>query len=109
EAATGVFFTGGNQLRITHLLGGTPVDAVLHRRRAEGLVIGGTSAGAAMMSGTMIVGGENEAAPRAGVVEVGPGMDLLRGVMVDQHFTRRAGRAGRASCWRRRPATRTCS
>lgn len=93
-AATGVFFTGGNQLRITHLLGGTPLDAALHRRRAEGLTIGGTSAGAAMMSGTMIVGGPNEAAPRAGVVEVGPGMDLLRGVMVDQHFTRR-GRTGR--------------
>jgi cyanophycinase len=94
DAATGVFFTGGNQLRITHLLGGTPVDAALHRRRAEGMAIGGTSAGAAMMSGTMIVGGANEAAPRAGAVEVGPGMDLLRGVMVDQHFTRR-GRTGR--------------
>lgn len=94
DAATGVFFTGGNQLRITNLIGGTPVDAALHRRRAEGLVVGGTSAGAAMMSGTMIVGGANEAAPRAGVVEVGPGIDLLRGVMVDQHFTRR-GRAGR--------------
>ena len=94
DAATGVFFTGGNQLRITNLIGGTPVDAALHRRRAEGLTIGGTSAGAAMMSGTMIVGGANEAAPRAGVVEVGPGIDLLRGVMVDQHFTRR-GRTGR--------------
>jgi cyanophycinase len=94
DAATGVFFTGGNQLRIINLLGGTPVDAALHRRRAEGLVIGGTSAGAAMMSGTMIVRGESESAPRAGVVEVGPGMDLLRGVMIDQHFTRR-GRTGR--------------
>lgn len=94
ETATGVFFTGGNQLRITNLLGGTPVDAALHRRRSEGLVIGGTSAGAAMMSGTMIVGGANESAPRDGAVEVGPGMDLLRGVMVDQHFTRR-GRTGR--------------
>ncbi|WP_439631421.1 cyanophycinase [Gemmata sp.] len=94
DAATGVFFTGGDQLRITNLLGGTPLDAALHRRRAEGVVIGGTSAGAAMMSGTMIVGGANEGAPRAGAVEVGPGMDLLRGVMVDQHFTRR-GRTGR--------------
>jgi cyanophycinase len=94
EVATGVFFTGGDQLRITNLLGGTPLDTALHRRRAEGLVIGGTSAGAAMMSGTMIVGGANEVAPRAGAVEVGPGMDLLRGVMVDQHFTRR-GRTGR--------------
>jgi cyanophycinase len=94
EEVTGAFFTGGNQLRITHLLGGTPLDALLHRRRADGLVVGGTSAGAAVMSGTMIVGGANGAAPRAGAVEVGPGLDLLRGVMVDQHFTRR-GRSGR--------------
>lgn len=46
------------------------------------------------MSGTMIVGGVNEALPRDGAVEVGPGLDLLRGVMVDQHFTR-SGRTGR--------------
>lgn len=94
EAATGVFFTGGSQLRIANLLGGTPVDQLLHRRRGDGLVLGGTSAGAAMMSGTMILGGASETTPRAGVVEVGPGMEFLRGVMVDQHFTRR-GRTGR--------------
>lgn len=94
QAATGVFFTGGNQLRITNLLGGSPLDQLLHRRRGEGLVLAGTSAGAAMMSGTMIIGGANEATPRAGVVEVGPGLEFLRGVMVDQHFTRR-GRTGR--------------
>lgn len=92
EAATAVFFTGGNQLRITHLLGGTPIDQLLHRRHQAGrLVIGGTSAGAAMMSGTMIVGGANEVTPRAGATEIGPGLDLLPGVMVDQHFTRRGG------------------
>jgi cyanophycinase len=94
EAVSGVFFTGGNQVRITHLLGGTPIDTLLHRRRSEGLTVGGTSAGAAVMSGTMIVGGENETPPRDGAVAVGPGLDLLRGVMVDQHFTRR-GRTGR--------------
>lgn len=94
EAATGVFFTGGSQMRITNILGGTAADQVLHRRRSEGLVLGGTSAGAAMMSGTMIAGGPDEATPRAGAVRVGPGMEFLRGVMVDQHFTRR-GRTGR--------------
>jgi cyanophycinase len=93
-AATGVFFTGGNQLRITNLLGGTPADQALHRLHEAGVALGGTSAGAAMMSGTMILGGANEVSPRAGVVEVGPGMDFLHGVMVDQHFTRR-GRSGR--------------
>jgi cyanophycinase len=93
--ATGVFFTGGNQLRITNLLGGTVIDQLLRRRQEDHkVVLGGTSAGAAMMSSTMIVGGASETTPRAGVVEVGPGMDFLRGVMIDQHFTRR-GRAGR--------------
>jgi cyanophycinase len=95
EKATGVFFTGGNQMRITNLLGGTAIDQLLRRRQEEHkLVLGGTSAGAAMMSSTMIVGGASETTPRAGVVEVGPGMDFLRGAMIDQHFTRR-GRAGR--------------
>lgn len=94
EQSTGVFFTGGSQLRITNLLGGTAADRVLHRRHEEGLVLGGTSAGAAMMSSTMILGGASEASPRAGVVEVGPGLEFLPGVMIDQHFTRR-GRCGR--------------
>jgi cyanophycinase len=94
DRATGVFFTGGNQVRITHLLGGTPADRLLRRRNEQGMVLGGTSAGAAMMSGTMIVGGVSGASPRANIVEVGPGMDFLHGVLIDQHFTRR-GRSGR--------------
>ena len=55
ERATGVFFTGGNQLRITGLLGGTKVDAALHRRNEEGLILAGTSAGAAMMSNSLFI------------------------------------------------------
>ena len=94
EEATAVYFTGGDQLHITALLGGTEMDRLIKRRHGKGLLLGGTSAGAAMMSSTMIVGGASETTPRAGVVEVGPGMDFLRGVMIDQHFTRR-GRAGR--------------
>ena len=58
-AATGVFFTGGDQVRITTVLGGTRTDSALHRRSPAGaIVLGGTSAGAAMMSGTMILGGD---------------------------------------------------
>ena len=49
------------------------------------------------MSGTMIFGGANETTPRAGVVEAGPGMEFLRGVMVDQHFTR-CGRGRGHAC-----------
>jgi cyanophycinase len=94
EKATGVFFTGGDQMRITNLLGGTSADRVLHRRHEEGLILGGTSAGAAMMSGTMIVEGLSEATPRVGNVKTGPGMEFLRGTIIDQHFGQR-GRSGR--------------
>jgi cyanophycinase len=94
EHATGVFFTGGDQLRITNLLGGTPADQVLHRRHEEGMVLAGTSAGAAMMSGTMIVHGHSEATPRVGIVRIGPGMEFMRGTIIDQHFGQR-GRGGR--------------
>jgi cyanophycinase len=89
ERATGVFFTGGSQLRITRLLGGTLLDRALHRRHAAGLVLAGTSAGAAMMSSIMITGGPHTASPRVGNVELGPGMEFLPGVLIDQHFEER--------------------
>jgi cyanophycinase len=87
--ATGVFFTGGNQLRITRLLGGTRLDTALHRRHEEGLVIAGTSAGAAMMSSVMIVGSSPTMTLRAGLVELGSGLGFLPGVLIDQHFEQR--------------------
>jgi cyanophycinase len=94
EHATGVFFTGGDQLRITNLLGGSVADQALHRRHDEGLVLGGTSAGAAMMAANMILEGKSGATPRVGHVRIGPGMEFLHGVLVDQHFAQR-GRSGR--------------
>jgi cyanophycinase len=89
DEATAVFFTGGDQFRITSLLGGTLVDDALHRRSREGLVLAGTSAGAAMMSSTMIVGGIPESTLRVGMVKLGPGLEFLRGVIIDQHFEER--------------------
>ena len=90
EQATGVFFTGGSQLRITQILGGTEIDDVLHRRyEEEGLVVAGTSAGAAMMSHIMIAGGKPETAYHFGAVELAPGMDFIGGVLIDQHFEQR--------------------
>jgi len=89
ERATGVFFTGGNQLRITMLLGGTKVDTALHRRNEDGLVLAGTSAGAAMMSTVMITGGNSDTAFRVGLVELSPGMGYIGGVLIDQHFEER--------------------
>lgn len=92
--ATGVFFTGGNQARITDLLKDTEVDKLLHKRFGEGLVIGGTSAGAAMMPDMMIVEGEPETNPRVDVVRMEPGMGFMPNVAIDQHFAQR-GRLGR--------------
>ncbi len=90
EKATGVFFTGGSQVRITSLMGGTPLDELLVRRqREEGLVIGGTSAGASIMADTMIVAGGADTGPRLGGLELGSGLGFLRDIIVDQHFAER--------------------
>jgi cyanophycinase len=94
ESATGVYFTGGDQLRITTVLGGTRFDSLLqtlvHERR---IVLAGTSAGAAMMSGTMILGGDGPGVTTA-CVRTGPGLEFLPGVLIDMHFAER-GRLNR--------------
>lgn len=92
--ATGVFFTGGDQARITSILKDTEIDKVLHERFSEGIVVGGTSAGAAMMPDMMIAEGDSETNPRVEIVTMEPGMGFLPGVVVDQHFAQR-GRLGR--------------
>jgi cyanophycinase len=94
KEATGLFFTGGDQLHVTSLIGGTEMQRVIHHRHERGMVIAGTSAGAAMMGNSMILGGGDEESPRAEKVRIGPGMDLMVGVMVDTHFSQR-GRHGR--------------
>ncbi|AFV13005.1 cyanophycinase CphB [Thermacetogenium phaeum DSM 12270] len=94
KQATGIFFTGGDQLRITSILGGTRMDEALRRAHRSGAVIAGTSAGASAMSETMIVEGEETEPPRKNSVQMAPGMGLLREVVVDQHFAQR-GRLGR--------------
>lgn len=92
--ATGVFFTGGDQLRILELIKDTELDAVLHKRFAQGAVIAGTSAGAAMMPDKMIVEGEAETHPRPETVTMDRGMGFLPNVIIDQHFSQR-GRLNR--------------
>ncbi|TVQ08925.1 MAG: cyanophycinase [Leptolyngbya sp. DLM2.Bin27] len=92
--ATGIFFTGGDQSRIVDFIKGTPLDEAIHQRHRAGAVIGGTSAGAAMMPDEMIVGGTSVSNPSVDAVEMGPGMGFLPGIVVDQHFAQR-GRLGR--------------
>lgn len=103
--ATGVFFTGGDQSRITDILKETEIDDLLHKKFTEGLIIGGTSAGAAMMPDMMIVEGESETNPRIDSVKLEPGMGFLPQVAIDQHFAQR-GRLGRfVSALMQQPAT----
>lgn len=92
--ATGLFFTGGDQIHITSLLGGSELQKTIHECYENGVVVGGTSAGAAMMSNSMILDGPSEEAPSLRGVEIGPGMDLIVGAMIDTHFSQR-GRHGR--------------
>jgi cyanophycinase len=94
KQATGIFFTGGDQLRIVDFIKGTPLDEAIHQRHQMGAVIGGTSAGAAMMPAEMIVGGASVSHPSVDAVSLGPGMGFLPGILVDQHFAQR-GRLGR--------------
>lgn len=94
QKATGVFFTGGDQARITSILKDTEIDTAIHKRFSEGIVVAGTSAGAAVMPDKMIVEGDSQTNPRIEVVEMGPGLGFLPGVVIDQHFSQR-GRLGR--------------
>jgi cyanophycinase len=87
--AGGVFFGGGDQIRITNALLGTPVGAAIAKAFALGAVIGGTSAGTACQSNPMITGEGNFKVIRANSVELWEGLGFLRGVVVDQHFIAR--------------------
>lgn len=87
--ATGVFLTGGNQLRITTILGGTAVARAIRSINAAGVSVGGTSAGAAVLSEHMVAFGESGSTPVAGQVTLAPGLGLTNRVVIDQHFRER--------------------
>jgi cyanophycinase len=92
--ATGIFLTGGNQLRLSSTLGGTRLaDSILERFR-HGAVIAGTSAGASAMSSHMIAFGASGATPKHRMAQIAAGLGVLPGVIVDQHFQQR-NRLGR--------------
>ncbi|MEK2645280.1 cyanophycinase [Bdellovibrio sp. BCCA] len=92
--AKGIFFTGGDQLKLTSKLGGTVVmDYIIEVFRAGG-VLAGTSAGAAVMGETMLVGGENGESHKVGNWMMAPGLRFVENMIIDQHFAQR-GRIGR--------------
>jgi cyanophycinase len=87
--ASGIFFTGGNQLRLTTLLGGTPVAKLIRTQNARGVTVGGTSAGASILSEHMIAFGDDGSAAIAGSVRLAPGLGLTNRFIIDQHFRQR--------------------
>jgi cyanophycinase len=89
EQASGIFFTGGNQLRLTTLLGGTPVAKLIRAANARGVTVGGTSAGASILSEHMIAAGDEGSAVVAGSVRLAPGLGLTNRFIIDQHFRQR--------------------
>jgi cyanophycinase len=95
KRATGVFFTGGDQLRLTAIVAGTPFGNEIARRVfEEGLVAGGTSAGAAAMSSTMFISSNSKGTVRRSDVGLAPGLGYWRDSVIDTHFAQR-GRVSR--------------
>jgi cyanophycinase len=94
DEATGVFFSGGDQLRITSQIGDTPVMHRIREIYEAGGVIAGTSAGASAMCETMLVKGSSRESHRIGDLRMAPGLGLIQDVIIDQHFAER-GRMGR--------------
>ena len=87
--ATGVFLTGGNQLRLSTTIGGTALARALRSANAAGTHVAGTSAGAAFLCEHMIAFGRSGAIPRADMVTLAPGLGLTNAVIIDQHFRQR--------------------
>ena len=85
--ATGVFFSGGDQAKLRTLVG-SRIISLISQRLAEGLVAGGTSAGATAMGGTMILGGAGPDVSAA-TVQTGPGLGLVPHALIDMHFAER--------------------
>lgn len=95
DGADAVYFTGGDQLKITSQIGDTPIYTRICEIFEAGGLIAGSSAGASVMSETMMVAGEEESTYRIeSLLKLAPGLGLLRGVIIDQHFSQR-GRMGR--------------
>jgi cyanophycinase len=89
EYATGLFMTGGSQLRITSALGGTRLSETILRRHREGMAVAGTSAGAAVISEHMISMGDSGGTPRRRLVQMAKGLGFAPNLIIDQHFRRR--------------------
>jgi cyanophycinase len=89
DEATGVFMTGGNQLKLSAIVCGTPLGDAVVRAHERGAVVAGTSAGASIQSSHMVAFGVGGATPKQRMTQVAAGLGLLRTTVIDQHFDQR--------------------
>ncbi|MGC4111874.1 MAG: cyanophycinase [Nocardioides sp.] len=89
DEATGVFMTGGNQLKLSAVVCGTPLGDAIVRAHRRGAVVAGTSAGASIQSSHMVAFGRGGATPKQRMTQVAAGLGLLATTVVDQHFDQR--------------------
>lgn len=87
--ATGVFLTGGNQMRLSAIIGGTRLEKAVRERHEAGSVIAGTSAGASILSAHMVAMGASGATPKLRMAQMFAGFGLISNVIIDQHFRQR--------------------
>jgi cyanophycinase len=89
DDATGIFLTGGNQMRLAAIVGGTRVARLVMERNRRGAVVAGTSAGASILSSHMVAFGQSGPTPRTRMAQMAAGFGLVPNVIVDQHFRQR--------------------
>lgn len=89
SSATGIFMTGGNQLKLSGVICGTPLGTALVEAHERGVVVGGTSAGASIQSSHMVAFGTGGATPKQRMTQVAAGLGLVESAVIDQHFDQR--------------------
>ncbi len=89
QEATGIFLTGGNQMRLSTILGGTRAAELIRRRNAEGAIVAGTSAGASILSSYMVAFGASGETPKQRMAQIVAGFSLAPDLIIDQHFRQR--------------------
>ena len=89
DEATGIFMTGGNQLKLSSIICGTPVGEAILRAHDRGAVVAGTSAGASIQSSHMVAFGVGGATPKQRMTQVAAGLGLVSATVIDQHFDQR--------------------
>jgi len=89
EQSTGIFISGGNQVKFAASVGGTKLETAIVNQYQKGVPTGGTSAGASLASSIMVAGGKPFTYPRRRSIRLSAGLNLIQDVIIDQHFRER--------------------